>query len=323
MDDVSSRRGTRSAVALGASVAAAVVLAACGAPDRPAASGLEVVATTSILGDLARNVVGDAGTVTVVVPPGADPHGFQLSAGEGRVVQEADLVVANGLGLEGALLDVVDAAEEGGTAVLHVAEHVDPLPAGGEGEHADGDDGHGHGELDPHFWHDPLRVVAAVEVLADDLAELAPDVADEVRANARAYAGEVRDLHDELERRYATIPPERRVLVTEHDSFRYLAERYGFAVLGTIVPGGSTLADTSPAELAGLAAAIEDVGVPAVFVEEGTSTRLAEVLETEAGVAVVPLFSDALGDEGSAAETYVELARTNADRIVGALTEVA
>lgn len=314
----------------------AVVVAACTGgsdPAEPAASAapdggaVRVVATTSILGDLTSNVLGDEGSVEVIIDAGTDPHAFEASAGDIATIRDADLVVANGLDLETSLLDALAAAEEDGVPVLHVAEHVDPLPFGDAHGDAHSDEGGhteeeaDHGEFDPHFWLDPRRVATAVDVIAERLTDVTPPGADAITANAEAYRAEVLALDAEVEDTFAAIPDDRRALVTNHDAFGYLAARYGFEVVGTVIPGGSTLAEPSARELAQLAATIEETGVPAIFTENIAPPRVVETVSREVGrdIEVVQLYSDALGDEASAASTYLELVRTNAQRIVEAL----
>lgn len=320
---------------------AALVLAGCAAPrtgpagDEAEPPAVRVVATTSILGDVVAEVLGGDGELHVVMGAGVDPHAFQASAAQARRLREADLVVANGLALEEGLLDALEAAEEDGVEVLRVAEHVDPLPFAlaadddrtheedhGHADEEQDEDGHDHGPLDPHFWLDPVRMAEAVAHIGERIAAVAPEVAEGISERAAAYREEVLGVHAEIEEAFAGIPVERRVLVTDHDSLGYLAARYGFEVLGAITPGGTTLGGASAGELARLAALVEETGVPAIFVDTTAPGRLARAVsaEIEGGeVAVVTLHEGSLGEEGSGAETYLGLLRTNARRIADAL----
>ncbi|MBW3577005.1 MAG: metal ABC transporter substrate-binding protein [Actinobacteria bacterium] len=321
-------------------VAGVAALGACGGrnggagPD--ARSEVHVVATTSILGDIVSNVMGDAGRVDVLIGAGVDPHAFEPSAAQVQMLREADLVVANGLQLEERLLAELDAAAREGAAVVHVAEHVDPIPFEDGSPHQaderdpernpqpddDADvDVDPHGALDPHFWWDLIRVADAVTVIADHLAQAAPDVAEAATANAASYRSQVLETHQRIVDTLAAVPDERRTLITNHASLGYFAARYGFRLVGTVVPGGTTLAEPSPRQLADLAQVIRTTGVPAVFTESIGSARLVEALRAEVGgeVAVVELYSDALGRPGSGAETYLGMMTTNAQRIADAL----
>ncbi len=282
--------------------------AACGG-DGPSGDRPLVVATHSLLGDLATNVFGDEAEVEVVMPAGTDPHEFEPSAAQVAMLSEADLVVANGLGFEAGLTDALDAAAGDGVPVLELGPALDPLPL---------DDGDGE---DPHWFTDPLRMARAaglVATAAEDLDGIDPVVvADQAAGHAAAIEAADAEIAADLD----AVPEDQRQLVTNHEVFGYFADRYGFEVVGTVIPSGTTLAEPSSSELADLVAVIEETGVPAVFADTSSSADLAHVLAEETGedIAVVELFSESLGEEGSGAETYLELIRTNADRIVAAL----
>lgn len=321
---------------IGAIAAVAMVLAACGtssdteavatgeANDKPV-----IVATTSILGDVTANVVGDLATVEVIMPINADPHDFEPSARDAAMLRDADLIVANGLLLEEGLISTIESAESDGTPVIEVAEFADPIEFEGKDghSHSHDDDDHGHSHShshdgdDPHFWQDPARMAMATAAIADAVIANTDLDAEVVEAQADAYIAELMDLDAELEATFAAIPAERRVLVTNHDAFGYLSDRYGFDVVGTIFPTGSELAEPSAASLVDLIALIDELGVPAIFTENIATTDLADTLASEAStdVVVVSLFSDSLGGPNSGGGTYLEMMRTNADRISGAL----
>lgn len=287
-------------------------------------SGLHVVATTTILGDLASMVVGEHGQVSVLMAPGQDPHGFSPSAQQAQQVREADLVLANGLQLEEGLLDLLGAAEQDGAAVLRLAEHLDPLAVGETGdEHAseDHEDGHDHGPEDPHVWFDPVRMAEGARVLADHVAEVADDDVDWA-ARGEQVAGELEALDAEVREVLSAIPDECRRLVTNHDNLRYLAARYDLEVVGTVVPGSTTGVEPSARDFAELAATLRETRVSAIFAETIQSTELADSLAAEVGrdVAVVELYTDSLGEPGSGAGTYPGMMRTVAQRVADALS---
>jgi zinc/manganese transport system substrate-binding protein len=272
------------------------------------------VVTTSILGDVVEHLVGDAAAVEVVMPPGSNPHDFAPSAQQAVALREADVVVANGLGFEVGLVDTIAAAEADGVPVLTATDAITPLPLGGP---AGGD----AGDPDPHFFTDPVRMRAVVSFLAGGLAARieALDTPDQ-RARVQRYLDQLDDLDAEVAGLVAAIPADRRILVTNHEVFGYFADRYGFEVLGAVLPGGSTLAEPSAADLAALAEQIAQAGVPAIFAETSSPTRLAEALAAEGqGVEVVELYSESLGEAGSDGATYLDMVRTNARRIAAAL----
>jgi len=263
-----------------------------------------VVVTTSVLGDVVQHLVGDDVRTSVVMPAGADPHDFAPSARQVEEMRDAEVLVVNGLDQEESLRDTIEAAEAGGTAVIHATDGVDRLLG-----------------TDPHFFTDPVRMRQAAAHLADALAEHVAGLdTPAYRARVGAYLRELDALDDEVSSILSTLPTERRTLVTYHGVFAYFADRYGFTVLGTVVPGGSPLAEASAAELADLAARMEQQGVTAVFTDHSSPDRLARTLAAEGtDIEVVELFTESLGPEGSEATTYLDLVRTNARRIADAL----
>lgn len=295
-----------------------------------------VVVTTSILGDVVENVVGDAAQVEVLMPPGVDPHEFELSAADAAGMQEADAIVANGLGFEAGMADAIDAAAEAGVPLYEVAPDVDPLPLA-EGSHEHAEEGGDHAEeggdhhaeegdgsgLDPHVFTDPTRMADAAGNIADALAEDVPALdTPEVRDQAAAYADEILAADADIEDELSAIPEDKRVLVTNHEVFSYFADRYGFEVVGTVIPGGSTLAEPSSQELSDLADTIREYDVPAIFADATSPTDLANALadEEDLDVEVVSLYSESLGEPGSGADTYIAMINTNATAITDALT---
>ncbi len=275
---------------------------------------VHVVVTTTILGDIVRNVVGDGADVEVLMPVGVDPHEFQASSQQVAAIQHADLVVANGLGLEEGLSDVLEAAAADGVVVWEVGPDIDPrlfaeAPDAGEGE----------GRYDPHFWLDPIRDADAVRLLAVHLADVAPD--HDWASPAEAYATELESLNDDIVSILSVVPEGDRKLVTNHRAFGYFSDRYDFEMIGTVIPGGATLANPSSAELASLVSVIEEEGVPAIFTETVEPDTLARAVADEVGsdVKVVELYTGSLGEPGSDGATLTAMLETNARRIAGAL----
>ncbi len=292
----------------------ALIASACGSADAAgdaASTEPTVIATTSIWADIATNLACD-GTVEVesVIPPGADPHGFEPSLADRQRMDDAAVIVANGLALEESLGDAVAATEATGTPVIRMGDRFDTLPVGGAS----------NGQPDPHIWFDPRRVAAALPNLSAALvehADLDQTTADDCLA---AYTSALTDLDGELEALLAAVPADHRKLVTNHDAFGYFADRYGFEVIGTVIPGASSLAEPNPAQLDRLAADIAAAGVSAIFAEaeHGTDTidALADRLDD---IEVVVLEAGALGADADTA-TYIDLLRTNATAIATALS---
>jgi zinc/manganese transport system substrate-binding protein len=274
------------------------MLAACGADRAAGDERPDVVVTTNILGDVVQQVTGDLADVEVVMPLGADPHDFAPSTRQAEAMADADLLVVNGAGFEEGMAELIDA----GAPTFAFADHIELI--GG----------------DPHLWTDPARMATAVEALGERLAALDGIDADAVRARAAEYVTELEALDAEMEATLASVPADRRVLVTNHEVLAYFADRFDFDVLGAVIPSTTTGAQASAADLEELAALIGETGVPAIFAETTGSADLADVLADEVGgVEVVELFTESLGDEGSGAETYIDMMRTNASLVAGAL----
>ena len=196
----------------------------------------------------------------------------------------------------------------------HEDEHMD------HDDHADEeDDHHHHGPHDPHFWFDPIRVKIAVNEIAERLAAIDPANADLYLQNAADYGQELDELHAWTQEQVSMVPPERRFLVTSHDSLSYFANLYGFEVVGLVIPSLSTDVEPSAEHIAGLVDVIREYNVPAVFGETTVGDKLAQAVARETGATVVQLYSGSLGAEGSGADTYLGMARSNVENIVGAL----
>ncbi|NIJ04630.1 zinc ABC transporter substrate-binding protein AztC [Frigoribacterium faeni] len=273
-----------------------------------------VVVTTNILGDVVGELVGDQAEVVTLMPPGADPHSVEISAREAADLREADLVVANGLGLEEGLRQHVDSAAAAGVPVVEAGDLIEPLA------YAEGD---AEGEPDPHFWTDPARVLDVVDGLEHELATQVDGLdAGALEAAAASYRQQLVQLDADLEASFGAIPAERRALVTNHHVFGYLAERYGFRVVGAVLPSGTTLAAPSASDLAGLTEAIEEAGVATIFADASQPDRLVQVLADEADVEVdvVALHTESLSAPGGGAETYLEMMRSNGQLIATGLS---
>ena len=283
-----------------------LTLAACGGGSSDDdSSAPTVVVSTSILADVVANVAGDQVEVVTLVPAGAAPHDFQPSARDLDRLRQADALVVNGGGLEAELEDPLGAARDDGVPT-HAA--LDAVAGVEEGD-------------DPHFFTDPLLVAEAAEGIAAFLGDTLDLDRAALDASTADYVGELVALDAEIEAALEPIPPQRRVLVTDHEVFGYFADRYDLEVVGTVIPGGSTAGSAGAGGLAALVQVIEQRDVPAVFVGTSSSDELAQTLAEEAGdVEVVPLFAEALGEPGSDGDTYLGMMRTNAERIAAALS---
>ena len=301
----------------------ALLLAACGSEETGGSTGGDtdvplVVATTSIWADVTSNVACEGlARVETVIPRGADPHSFEPSLRDRATLDGADLVIANGLDLEESLADTVDAVESDGVPVVRIGEDLDPLPLDDSAHDTDTD--HDHGGDDPHVWWDPARVAVAVPIIADALVDVGLD-RERVDACAERYIDDLAALDDDVAAIVATLPADERILVTNHDSLGYFADRYGFEVIGTVIPSSSSLAAPSASELDDLAEAIRASGVPAIFADAQSSSTDADALASRLGdVEVVSVLTGTLDDADTDAGTYVGWLRSNATTIVDAL----
>lgn len=291
---------------------------------------LRVVATTSIIGDVVGRVGGDAIDLTTLMGPGQDPHSYQPAAADLTAVANADVIFVNGWDLEEGLVEDLATIGEG-VLVVPISAGIAPLPYGeheadedhADEEHADedhADENHAHGSADPHTWLAVDNVVRWAGNAAEVLSGLDPGNAGQFLGNGLSFQSELTALDVQLREQLATIPPEQRVLVTNHDAFGYFADAYGFEVLGTVIPGASTLAEPTASDLADLIRAMQAEGVCAIFTETTVSDRLAQTVAAELSgcdtVEVLSLFSGALGAAGSGADSYAGLMQANMDAIV-------
>lgn len=322
---MSTRLGQRTLV-----LAVVLLLVACGR-EEAAAPGTDeativaadghvphVVVTMNVLADIVEVAFGELIEVDSVMPRGVDPHSFELSATAAERLTQADLIVINGLNLEENVLPIVESAASDGVPVLEIAPQVDPIAYTDIGLDDDTT------MLDPHVWTDVSRMTIVPGLVAQALiaaAGLDEDAAAILAERAAAAQADLLALDAEIEGLLADVPTERRNLVTNHHVFGYFADRYGFTVIGAVIPGGTTLASPSAADLADLVTAIEDAGVPTLFADASSPTQLVDALANEADleVEVVSLWTESLSPVGEGAATYEEMMRDNASRIAAGL----
>lgn len=299
--------------------AAALAMSGCAAETPTDAGRTTVVATTTIWGSITDQVVGCAGdgqTLTLM-PVGADPHDFSASSSDVSTMIDAELVVANGLGLEEGLTSALESASSDGAQVLEVAPALAPIPLA---EHQGADhaaDEHPGGE-DPHVWQDMGRASTGALLIGQRLTEITGDGG--FASCGQQVADDILATQDQLAQILSAVPADQRIMVTDHDALTYFATAYEFQIAGVVIPGGSTLSAASSAQVAELARTIEDTGVPAIFSNTATSAAVMDALAAEAGgVAVVPLYIDSVGEPGTDAATYQGMMLANAKAIANAL----
>ncbi len=269
-----------------------------------------VVATSTIIADLAQEVAGDEIQIRGILKPGTDPHVYEPVPADSRVLEEADLILYNGYNLEPGLIKLMNAS--GGKArKLAVGEAVKSLQL---------EKGKGEIVPDPHIWGSAENAIAMTNAIRDALIELSPEDREELTQNALQLTNELKQLHSWINKQIQTIPAPRRRLVTTHDAFQYYGRAYGIAIAGTLI-GISTEEQPSAQTVQRLVESIKKIGVPAIFAETTINPALIKTVAQEAGVKLAPnqLYSDSIGAKGSDGDSYINMMEANTRSIVEAL----
>ena len=293
----------------------ALIATACSAPEQEASNGrIKIVATTGMVADLARNIGGDRVEVIGLMGPGVDPHYYKASQGDLARITDADIVLFNGLFLEGKMEDIF-AKMARSKKVVAVAGGVDEKNLRRPPEFL--------GHFDPHIWFDVSLWAQTVEVAVASLSELDPEGAEVYRRNGEQYRARLDALHQWVIEQVGQISEQQRVLITAHDAFGYFGLAYGFEVVG--LQGISTVAEYGVNDVTQLVDRIVERQVKAIFVESSVPVRSIEAVRQgclNRGFEVViggTLYSDAMGGAGSGADSYVGMVESNVNTIVGAL----
>ena len=298
----------RPTLLLAALLALALGVVACGSDhEEPNAKGPRVVATTTQLADLARNVAGDRASVTGILTPNSDPHDYEPRPSDARALAGAGLVLQSGGDVDAWLGDLVKSA--GADArVVTLIDDVHTRKGGG-------------GKVDPHWWQDPRNTEIAVRRIRDALAQADPGGTAIYDANAEAYLGRLGALDTAIARCMDAIPANRRRLVTNHDALGYFADRYGIDVVGAVIPALSTEARASAGETQRLVDTVRREHVSTIFPESSVNPKLEKAIAAEAGAQVGPaLWADSLGPRGSTGSTYLTSLRFNAESMAEGFT---
>lgn len=268
-----------------------------------------VVATSTIIADLAQEVGGEEIQLTGILKPGTDPHVYEPVPADSRFLEEADLILYNGYNLEPGLIKLMNAA--GGKAQkLAVGEVVKPLQL----------DKGGAVVPDPHVWGSAENAIAMVNAIRDELIKLSPKDREKYTQRAAQLTDELQQLHSWINQQIQTIPPDKRKLVTTHDAFQYYGRAYGLAIAGTLI-GISTEEQPSAQTVQRLVQSIKKTGVPAIFAETTINPALIKTVAQEAGIKLAPnqLYSDSIGAKGSDGDSYMKMMAANTRAIVEAL----
>lgn len=286
-----------------------------GAAPALAQESLPVVASFSIVGDLVKQIGGDRVRVTTIVGPNADAHGYQPKPADAKAVAEAKLIVVNGLGFD-AWMQRLQKSSGSKAPVVIASAAIKPLKESNDGH----GHGHGHGENDPHAWHDPANLKLYARTIRDALVAADPAGRETYDQRLSAYDAALSALDAENRAMLATIPPDRRKIVTSHDAFAYLGRAYGITFLAP--QGVSTENQPSAKDIARIIRFIRETKAPAVFIETISDPRQMERIAQESGAKIGgKLYSDALSPPDGPAGTTIDMIRTNIRELTKALAQ--
>jgi ABC-type Zn uptake system ZnuABC Zn-binding protein ZnuA len=280
-----------------------ITLSAC-QPQKPAQNGLKVMVVENFLADIVRQVAGERVSVKSLIPLNVDPHAFEPTPRDIADISDTQVLVINGAGIETWLNPVLNNA--GGQRLVIEASKGLKSRTGAE--------------IDPHFWMDPTQTITYVKNIRDGLIQVDPAGAAIYQENSDRYIQQLKGLDTWIFEQVKQIPPEKRLLVTNHESFGYFADRYGFIVVGTIIAGVSTDSAPSAQDVTKLINQIRSTGSPAVFLEIGANPDLARQIAGETGVRVITdLYTESLTDSSGPAPTYIDMLKTDVSTIMDAL----
>jgi ABC-type Zn uptake system ZnuABC Zn-binding protein ZnuA len=276
---------------------------------------LKVLAVETFLADIAQNVAGDRLMVETLMPIGIDPHEFEPTPSDLAKISSSRLLIIIGGGMEGWLEKILVNAGGDRTEIVASSGLASRKPS--EGEPID------PGEskfTDPHFWLDPTNVIRFVENIRDGFTYADPQGRSIYAQNAAAYISRLKDLDVWINQQVAQIPPPRRLLVTNHESLGYFADRYGFKIVGAIIPSVSSESSPSAQQLAELINQIKQTGAPAIFLETGANDELARQIAEETDVKVITgLYTHSIAKPGEGPASYLDMMKLNVNLIVEAL----
>jgi manganese/iron transport system substrate-binding protein len=270
----------------------------------------QIVATSTIIANLAEEIGGEEVQITGILKPGTDPHGYEPVPADSRILEKANLILYNGYNLEPGLIKLMNAA--GGT--------VKKIPVGEVVKSLKLDKGKGQIVPDPHVWGSAENVISMVKAIRDSLIELSPEDKEKFTQNAQKLTDELQQLHIWIFQEIQTIPADKRKLITTHDAFQYYGNAYKIAIAGTLI-GISTEEQPSAQTVKKLVESVKKIGVPAIFAETTINPALIKTVAEEAGVKLAPtrLYSDSIGAKGSNGDTYIRMMAANTRAIVEAL----
>ena len=276
-------------------------------------SSSNVLAAETFLADMAQNVAGDKMKIDALMPLGVDPHEFEPTPADIKKISDSRILILNGAGFEESMEKVI--AKAGGKHIT--IEASQGLTSRTLGANEIRDASH---PGDPHFWLAPNNTIKYVENIRDGLSQADPTNAATYATNANAYIAQLKELDQWIASQVSQVPTEHRVMVTNHESLGYFADRYGFKIVGTVIPSVSTGASPSAQQLAQLIDRIKTSKAPAIFLETGANPQLAKQLAQDTGIKVVTdLYTHSITEKNGPAPTYIEMMKHNTTTIVNAL----
>ncbi|KXK12929.1 MAG: ABC transporter substrate binding protein [Chloroflexi bacterium OLB14] len=291
-------------------------LTSCWSTPANDSNSLTVLASTSVLADIAQNIAGDRVEVQSLLPIGSDPHAYQPVPSDVAKISASDLLILNGLEYEHFIESLLENA--GGERIIIEATQG-LTPSDDHADETEPNTNHGHEALDPHLWLDPNLVITYVENIRNGLIQVDPAGKEIYTTNAEKYIAQLKDLDAWIVEQVNQIPAERKLLVTNHESLNYFAKRYGFEVIDAILPSFSSEASASAQEIASAIDAIKNSGAPAIFLGEIENANLANQIASETNVKVVNnLYLESLSAD-EPAQTYIDMMKHNVMQIVQAL----
>lgn len=321
--DAMQQKITRRTIVQGiAGATGAGLLAACGskssdgtiAPSNapiattPSGKQVAVAATTTQIQDFVKNVGGNRVTVTGILKPNVDPHDYEPTVEDANAIAKADIVFVHGIGLDSWMDKTVKGASANAPVII-TTNGINVLK--GDANEPEGD---------PHVWFDPTLVQTTVANIANGLAKVDPANPSIYQANAKSYTDQLTQLDTQLKGIFNQIPKEQRKLVTNHDGFRYLANRYDLTIVGAVIPSLSDTAEPSAKQVNDLIDTIKKEQVKAIFAESSANPKVAQQVAKETNIKIIDtLYGDTLGAPGSAGDTYLKMMAYDATTIAGAL----
>lgn len=279
---------------------------------------LRVVASTTLVGDVVKQIGGDRIDLTVILPVGADPHTFEPRPQDAAFIAEAQIIFLNGLELEHSLEPLIESNANG--SVVEVSDGITILPfVEAHEEDVKNGEEHDHSAGDPHTWMDPNLVKVWVKNITETLSNNDPSNASFYQENSISYIAELEALDEWIRSEIDPLPAEKRKIVTDHESFGYFAERYDFEIVGLVVSSISTGSSPSAQEIADLEDTIKKQNIPAIFIDSTVNPALSEQIAHDTGVKLLEIRTGSLGEKGSGYETYVQFMRSNVQTIVEGL----